>query len=108
LPASALGNLVIVRRDRRTSDRHKAERETDMTTDGYLGLWVTADGHVRQRLLPDGRYDEARGDRESAYTGRYWIEGDHIRYRDDTGFSADGDFRDGVLYHGGMVMHRQD
>lgn len=27
---------------------------------------------------------------------------------DDTGFSADGDFRDGVLYHGGMVMYRQD
>lgn len=80
-----------------------------MTTDhSYLGLWVTADGHVRQRLLPDGRYDEARGERESAYTGRYWIEGDHIRYKDDTGFSADGDFRDGVLYHAGMVMYRQD
>jgi hypothetical protein len=78
------------------------------TDDNYLGLWVTADGHVRQRLLPDGRYDEARGERESAYTGRYWIEGDRIRYRDDTGFSADGDFRDGVLYHGGMVMYRQD
>ncbi|GAB3646245.1 Atu4866 domain-containing protein [Glycomyces tarimensis] len=74
----------------------------------YVGLWVTADGRVRQRLLPDGRYDEARGERESAYTGDYWTEGDRIYYKDDTGFSADGDFRDDVLYHGGMVMYRTD
>lgn len=26
-----------------------------------VGTWVTADGHIRQELLPDGRYDEARG-----------------------------------------------
>ena len=30
-----------------------------------------------------------------------------IHYRDDTGFSADGQFRDGVLHHAGMVMYRQ-
>ncbi len=30
-----------------------------------------------------------------------------IYYRDDTGFSADGgEFRNDVLYHAGMVMHR--
>jgi hypothetical protein len=33
----------------------------------YIGMWVTADGYVRHELLPNGRYDEARGDRESAY-----------------------------------------
>ncbi|GAB3238755.1 hypothetical protein GCM10027447_38340 [Glycomyces halotolerans] len=76
--------------------------------DEYVGLWVTEDRHIRHRLLPGGRYDEARGSRESAYTGDYWIDGDHIRYRDDTGFSADGAFRDGVLYHAGMVMRRVD
>ncbi|RKN03758.1 Atu4866 domain-containing protein [Streptomyces radicis] len=74
----------------------------------YHGLWETADRHVRHRLLPAGRYDEARGDRESAYTGRYWVDGDHITYLDDTGFTADGDFRDGVLHHAGMVMRRRD
>ncbi|TIT59145.1 MAG: hypothetical protein E5W63_17170, partial [Mesorhizobium sp.] len=37
----------------------------------YAGMWVTADGHVRHKLLPNGRYDEARGTRESAYRGRY-------------------------------------
>lgn len=72
----------------------------------YVGLWVTADGVIRQRLLPDGRYDEARGSRESAYTGSYRVEGDMIFYRDDTGFSADGQFRDDVLHHAGMVMYR--
>jgi hypothetical protein len=26
---------------------------------------------------------------------------------DDTGFTADGEFRDGVLYHGGYVFYRE-
>tara|TARA_B100000378_G_scaffold259239_1_gene239084 strand:- start:17 stop:394 length:378 start_codon:yes stop_codon:yes gene_type:complete len=81
---------------------------TDMTDRSYVGLWATADGHVRHELLPNGRYDEARGTRESAYQGRYEITGDHIEYWDDTGFTADGDFIDGVLHHGGMVLYRQE
>lgn len=72
----------------------------------YVGLWVTDDGHVRHALLPNGRYDEARGRRESAYRGRYTVTGDHIDYVDDTGFTADGTFVDGVLHHGGMVLRR--
>jgi hypothetical protein len=73
----------------------------------YLGMWVTEDGHIRHQLLPDGRYDEARGSRESAYRGRYEILGNHIHYWDDTGFEADGDFIDDVLYHAGMVLRRK-
>lgn len=73
----------------------------------YAGMWVTADGYIRHELLPNGRYDEARGKRRSAYQGRYRIKGDHIEYVDDTGFTADGDFRDGVLYHAGMVLYRE-
>ena len=72
----------------------------------YVGMWVTADGRVRHELLPNGRYDEARGQRESAYQGRYTVTGNHIDYVDDTGFTADGEFIDGVLYHGGMVLRR--
>ncbi|WP_241387568.1 Atu4866 domain-containing protein [Rhodococcus sp. CH91] len=72
----------------------------------FVGLWVTADRNIRQRLLPEGRYVEARGGREAAYTGDYRIDGTMICYRDDTGFSADGEFRDDVLYHAGMVMYR--
>lgn len=72
----------------------------------YVGLWVTSDRRVRQRLLADERYVEARGSDERAYTGRYRVTGDDIEYWDDSGFTADGRFRDDVLYHGGMVMHR--
>ncbi|MDJ1473835.1 Atu4866 domain-containing protein [Cytophagaceae bacterium DM2B3-1] len=73
----------------------------------YIGMWVTGDGYIRQELLPNGRYDEARGKRQSAYTGSYTIEGDHIEYIDDTGFTASGDFKDDVLYHGGYIFYRE-
>lgn len=72
----------------------------------YIGMWHTAEGGIRHELLPNGRYVEARGDREGAYTGKYTVIGNHIDYVDDTGFTADGDFIDGVLYHGGMILHR--
>lgn len=73
----------------------------------YLGMWVTGDGHVRQELLPNGRYDEARGNRRHAYQERYEVTGDHIEYWDDTGFTADGEFVNDVLHHGGMVFYRE-
>jgi len=73
----------------------------------YVGMWVTDDGYIRHELLPDGRYDEARGRTRSAYQGRYVISGDHIDYVDDTGFTADGEFVNDVLYHGGMVLRRE-
>ncbi len=73
----------------------------------YLGMWVTADHHIRQELLPDGRYDEARGTRQSAYTGRYEVTGTHIDYWDDSGFTADGRFDGDVLHHGGYLFYRE-
>jgi hypothetical protein len=72
----------------------------------YVGMWMTADEHVRHELLADGRYVEARGLRVAAYTGRYTVADDHIDYVDDTGFTAHGDFVNGVLHHGGMILHR--
>ena len=80
---------------------------TQRQTHPYAGMWVTADGHIRHNLLSNGRYDEARGNRESAYQGRYEVRGHDIFYWDDTGFTADGKFVDGVLYHAGMVLHRR-
>lgn len=74
----------------------------------YAGLWVTGDRRIRHRLLPSGRYDEARGTRESAYQGRYEVRGNEIFYWDDTGFTADGVFIDGVLHHGGMILYREE
>jgi len=72
----------------------------------YVGMWITDDGYIRHELLPNGRYDEARGNRKSAYQGNYKITGTHIEYVDDKGFTADGDFVDDVLYHAGMVLRR--
>ncbi|MFF8024128.1 Atu4866 domain-containing protein [Streptomyces sp. NPDC007896] len=73
----------------------------------YVGMWVTADGFIRQELLPNGRYDEARGNRQSAYTGSYAVTGNHLDYVDDTGFTATGDIRDGVLFHEHLVLYRK-
>jgi hypothetical protein len=85
-----------------------AAEETAATADHpYVGMWVTEDGHIRHELLSNGRYVEARGARERAYEGRYEVTGNHIEYWDDTGFTADGDFVDDVLYHAGMVLHRR-
>ena len=79
-----------------------------MAVHKFIGMWVTPDGHIRQELLPNGRYDEARGSRKSAYRGRYEIRGNHIEYWDDTGFTADGDFVDeNTLHHGGMIFRRR-
>ncbi|WP_231711082.1 Atu4866 domain-containing protein [Xanthobacter dioxanivorans] len=88
---------------------HKAQKTSASSPDQdhpYVGMWITADGHIRHNLLPNGRYDEARGRRESAYQGRYEVRGNHIDYWDDTGFTADGEFSDDVLYHAGMILYR--
>lgn len=62
------------------------------------GMWVTADGQIRLELLPNGRYDEARGSRKSAYTGRYVVISDsELQFFDDSGFTARGQIGNGVM-----------
>lgn len=74
----------------------------------YVGMWVTADNRIRHELLPNGRYVEARGNRERAYEGRYEIIGTRINYWDDSGFTADGEFVEpDVLHHAGMILYRE-
>jgi hypothetical protein len=85
----------------------RTEETKLQATHPYAGLWVTQDGHIRHQLLPNGRYVEARGSRERAYEGRYEVIDTHIEYRDDTGFTADGDFIGDVLHHAGMILYRQ-
>jgi hypothetical protein len=77
-------------------------------TGEHIGMWVTKDGYIRQELLPDNRYDEASGKQISAYQGSYQVTGNHIDYKDDTGFTVDGVFRNGILYHGGMVLYKEN
>lgn len=74
----------------------------------YIGMWLTQDGNIRHELLANNRYDEARGNKKSAYQGDYLVTGNHIDYKDDTGFAADGEFRNGILYHAGMVLHKEN
>jgi hypothetical protein len=90
--------------------RRKIETNKDvgMAENNFAGMWVTGDGYIRHELLADGRYIEARGTRENAYQGEYSISDNHIEYKDDRGFSADGDFMDGILFHAGMVLYRRD
>lgn len=81
---------------------------THMSKHAYVGMWVTDDGRIRHELLANGRYDEARGTRASAYQGRYEVNGNRIAYWDDTGFTADGVFVDeNTLHHGGMIFRRR-
>jgi len=95
--------------DRITEQMTESETTMPENEHPYIGLWVTADRHVRHELLPGGRYVEARGSREAAYTGGYTVTDDHIEYVDDTGFTADGDFVDAnTLHHAGMVLTRED
>ena len=83
-------------------------KENTMSQHPYVGMWVTDDNHIRHELLAGNRYDEARGDKESAYQGRYEVTGNRIEYWDDTGFTADGVFVDeNTLHHGGMVFRRR-
>ena len=73
----------------------------------YIGMWVTEDGNIRHELLPNNRYDEARGNKKSAYQGDYEVTGNHIDYKDDSGFTADGEFKNGILYHAGMLLYKE-
>ncbi|WP_243403251.1 Atu4866 domain-containing protein [Sphingobacterium haloxyli] len=90
------------------TDKINKMTKTIEETQDYIGMWVTADGKIRHELLPGNRYDEARGNRKSAYQGSYKVTGNHIDYKDDTGFTADGEFKDGILYHAGMILYKEN
>jgi hypothetical protein len=107
MAAITLAGNSIAQRSQDARSTQAETKGTDMAAHSYVGMWVTADGYIRHELLPNGRYDEARGSRKSAYQGRYTITGNHIDYVDDTGFTADGDFIDGVLHHAGMILRRE-
>jgi hypothetical protein len=102
------GFVTASAQEDRSSISSQTQDSKTMQASSFVGMWITADGYIRHELLPNGRYDEARGNRKSAYQGRYTITGNHIDYVDDTGFTADGEFIDGVLHHGGMLFYRKE
>jgi hypothetical protein len=79
----------------------------DLSEADLAGMWVTENGHIRLELLSGGRYDEARGARRSAYTGRWEIRGPgQLFFADDSGFTATGTVADGTLEVGGDRFRR--
>ncbi|MGO4126209.1 Atu4866 domain-containing protein [Inquilinus sp. YAF38] len=81
---------------------------TDLSETDLVGMWVTENGHIRLELLAGGRYDEARGAKRSAYTGRWEIRGPgQIFFADDSGFTAVGTVADGTLEVGGDRFRRE-
>ncbi len=84
-----------------------AQQESPMADQRFVGMWVTADGHIRLELQSGGRYDEARGTRKSAYTGRYSVRGDVLHFVDDSGFTATGRVVDGTLTVGPDTFRRE-
>lgn len=103
-PSTSLEGAGFLERERKMIQVQAPEAATHP----YVGIWVTPDGRIRHELLPNGRYDEARGARESAYRGRYEVTGNRIAYWDDTGFTADGVFvSPDTLHHAGMILHRR-
>ena len=85
----------------------RAQQESPMADQRFVGMWVTAGGHIRLELRSDGRYDEARGTRKSAYTGRYSVRGDDLHFVDDSGFTATGRVVDGTLTVGPDTFRRE-
>jgi hypothetical protein len=80
---------------------------TDLSEADLAGMWVTENGHIRLELLPGGRYDEARGAKRSAYTGRWEVRRPgEIFFADDSGFTATGTVADGTLEVGGDRFRR--
>jgi len=73
----------------------------------YAGRGVSSAGDGLKSVVPNGRYPEAGGGRESHYEGRHEDPGNHISSWDEPVFTADGDFIDDVLHHGGMILYRQ-
>ncbi|MBN8943646.1 MAG: Atu4866 domain-containing protein [Rhizobiales bacterium] len=84
-----------------------AARSNTTAAEPVVGMWVTANGFIRLELLPDGRYDEARGARRSAYRGRYEVRGPRLHFIDDSGFTATGVITGGVLSVGGDDFRRE-
>ncbi len=44
----------------------------------------------------------------SSFSAKTWSPPMAVSATDDTGFTADGTFIDGVLHHGGMILYRRE
>ncbi|MBL8257735.1 MAG: Atu4866 domain-containing protein [Pseudoxanthomonas mexicana] len=71
-----------------------------------IGTWATCDGFVRHTLFADGRCEESQGSRSCVFSGCYVLHGQRIDYQYDGDFFGYGEFINGELHQGGMVLQR--
>lgn len=107
LVAASVASLMTAGPEPAFAQNEPAARSNTTAAQPVVGLWVTANGFIRLELLPDGRYDEARGARRSAYRGRYEVRGPQLHFIDDSGFTATGVITGGVLSVGGDDFRRE-
>lgn len=109
----ALGTLAASVRPAAANPPLPLEIDLDITeaplvaAKAMTGTWASEDKLVRLDLSANGRYDEARGTRRSAYRGRYEVDGQRLYFADDRGFTALGEVRNGVLRLGGERLTKQ-
>jgi hypothetical protein len=63
LKAPSVASSPQTSSNRQTMNPNQANTEASQISNLYIGMWVTKDGYIRHELLPNNRYDEARGDR---------------------------------------------
>ncbi|KAB7768614.1 Atu4866 domain-containing protein [Xanthomonas maliensis] len=73
----------------------------------YLGVWVSADGGLRQQLRADGRYITIAAGSGRRQHGRYRITRTQIQYRDESGCQHVGRFVGNDELHIGMLILRR-
>ena len=65
--------------------RLDARRQPSPADPTLTGSWASADGTVRLRLEPDGRYEGSVAGRSRAVRGTYHVDGTSVLLRDDSG-----------------------
>jgi hypothetical protein len=65
-----------------------------------MGVWVADGGATRLSLLPNGRYDKVLDTGRNIYHGRYEVDGSRLYFEGDTGRTAIGEARRGILVLG--------
>ncbi|MDG3581652.1 MULTISPECIES: Atu4866 domain-containing protein [Galbibacter] len=83
---------------------NKFQTKTIEETKDYIGTWITREGDILHELFPNYRYEQARGTEKKVFQGTYRVTGNRIDYIDDSGFTAEGEIKNGMLFHGFMAF----
>lgn len=73
----------------------------------YEGKWITKNAVVQYVLLPDGSYTEVKKG-GSTENGTYIINDDHIFYKDHSGLTSQGNFKNDTLYYKDYVLYKEN